>query len=264
MRFEKLLWSVVALGTLTSVAVAEPLRTIYTKENRFPGAMGVELSLNGVYTGIDNDEPMEDGSRYEIGPAVRFGVTDRIALSLYVPVAGYDFGDDIDESGIGDIHAGGQFLFFEDIFEYAWIVPYVDVRFASGDEDKGLGSGETGAQFGISVGTTIMDCLQFAADASYEINSIYAARDDDALVGALSIVWDLNEMPRVYGGVTSSLFAEIQVRDDSPDIDDDYWTRGHGGLSFRANDLFTISGFAGASSSTAMDYYAGGRMIFSF
>ena len=71
-------------------------------------------------------------------------------------------------------------------------------------------------------------------------------------------------MPRVYGGVMSSLFAEVQVRNDSPDAGDDCWVRGHGGLAFRANDLFTISGFVGATSADAMDYYAGGKATFSF
>ena len=264
MRFSKLLVSVAALGLLASIASAEPLRTIYTMENRLPGQLGVELSVQGAYAGHDDEDSDIDGSTYEVGPALRFGITDRLALTAYVPVTGWDYSKGEDESGIGDVHTGLQFLFFEDIFDYAWIIPYVDVRWATGDEDDRLGTGTTGATFGISAGTTTYDCLHWAADFSYGINNAIDYSDDDVAMGALSLIWDLNEMPRVYGGVLSSLFAEVQLRDDAPKKDSDCWVRCHAGLAFRANDLFTISGFFGTTTDDAMDYYGGGKASFSF
>lgn len=265
MRFEKLMVSVAALGLLAGVASAEPIRTIYTMENRLPEQLGFELSVQGFFAGYDAEESTDDGSIYQVGPAMRFGITDRLALTAWVPVAGYDYSHGNNKAGIGDVHTGLQFRFFEDIFDYAWIIPYVDVRWATGDEDKNLGTGTTGATFGLSAGmTTVHDCLHWGADVSYGVNEAYDYADDDVLMGALSLIWDLNEMPRVYGGVLSSLFAEVQVRNDAPDPDDDCWVRGHGGLAFRANDLFTISGFVGATSDDAMDYYAGGKASFSF
>ena len=264
MRFSKLLVSAAALGLLASVASAEPVRTIFTMENRLPEQLGLELSVQGGYYGFDIEDSTDDGTRYQVGPALRFGITDRLALTAYVPVNGYNYSHGNDDSGIGDIHSGLQFLFFEDIFDYVWIIPYVDVRWATGDEDKGLGTGTTGGQFGISVGTTTYDCLHWAADFSYGVNNAIDYSDDDVAMGALSLIWDLNEMPRVYGDMLSSLFGEVQVRNDPIDPDDDCWVRGHLGLAFRANDLFTISGYFGSSTDDAMDYYAGGKATFSF
>lgn len=264
MKFGKLFVSVAALGLLASVAPAEPVRTVFTLENRLPEQLGVELGVKGMFAGYDAEYSTDDGRIYEVGPEARFGITDRLALTAWVPWTGYDDGHDMDNSGIGDIHTGLQFLFFEDIFDYAWIIPYVDVRWETGDEDKRLGTGTTGAQFGLSVGTTTYDCLHWGADVSYGVNNAINYSDDNVIVGAVSLIWDLNETPRVYGEVLSSLFAEVQVRDDAPDPDDDCWVRGHGGLAFRANDLFTISGFAGATSDDAMDFYAGGKATFSF
>ena len=264
MRFDKLLVSVAALGLVASMASAEPVRTIYTMENRMPGNLGVELGVQGGYTGYDDEDSKLDGTRWQVGPALRLGVTDRLALTAYVPVNGFDYSQGDNDAGIGDIHSGLQFLFFEDIFDYVWIIPYADVRWASGDEDKGLGTGTTGAQFGISVGTTTYDCLHWALDFSYGVNNAIDFSDDDVAIGAFSIIWDLNEMPRVYGEMLSSLFAEVQVRNDSLDPDDDAWVRGHAGLAFRANDHFTICGYFGGSSDDAMDYYAGGKAVVSF
>lgn len=264
MRFDKLLVSVATLGLLASMASAEPMRTVFTKENRLPEQFGGEVSIQGSYSGYDDEDSDLDGSLWEVGPALRFGIFDRLAFTAYVPFNGWDYSKNDDEGGLGDIHTGLQFLFFEDIFDYVWILPYVDVSWATGDEDKNLGSGETGGQFGIAVGTTTYDVLHWALDLSYGINEAIDYSDDDVVMGALSIIWDLNEMPRVYGGVMSSLFAEVQVRNDPIDPDDDCWVRGHGGLAFRANDYFTISGFVGATSDDAMDYYAGGKATVSF
>ncbi len=264
MRFEKLMVSVAALGLLASVASAEPVRTLFTMENRLPEQLGVELSVQGIFAGFDAEYSTDDAVIYQVGPAARFGITDRLALTAWVPFAGWDFSHEKDKSGIGDVHTGLQFLFFEDIFDYAWIIPYVDVRWATGDEDDRLGTGTTGATFGISAGTTTYDCLHWGADISYGINDAINFTDDDVAMGAISLIWDLNEMPRVYGGVLSSLFAEVQLRDDAPKKDSDCWVRCHAGLAFRANDLFTISGFFGTTTDDAMDYYGGGKASFSF
>lgn len=264
MRFSKLLVSAAALGLLVSVASAEPMRTVYTMENRLPEQLGVELSVQGAYAGYDGRLSTEDGTVYQVGPALRFGITDRLALTAWVPWAGYDFSHGNSDDGIGDVHTGLQFLFFEDIFDYVWIIPYVDVRWATGDEDKMLGTGTTGAHFGISVGTTTYDCLHWAADVSYGINDAINYSDDDVTAGSLSLIWDLNEMPRVYGQVLSSLFGEVQLRDDPIKPDSDFWALYHVGLAFRANDVFTISGFFGSTTDENMDYYAGGKASLSF
>ena len=240
---------------MAGTVLANPMRTIFTKENKFPDALGGEVEIGGMYMGIDNPDPMEDGSTWAVGPAIRFGLAERLAVKLAVPVVGYDDGYN-DDSGIGDILLGGEFLLFEDIFDYAWIIPYVNVWLPTGDDDKGLGRGETQAHFGVSVGTTVNDVVHFAADISYAVNGSKVKADDDVLFGSVSIIWDLDEK--------ASLLGEIQMRDDPADPDDDYAVWGHGGFAFRLNEMFMAAMYVGASTEEYSDYYAGGRLSFSF
>ena len=259
MSLRKWLWAAMALCVVAGVASADPMRTVFTKENKFPGAMGTELSLSGGGSSYDSDEfGDEDTSSYFVGPGVRFGLTDRLTVLAEVPYVGYSEGD-VDESGLGDIELGTEFLFFEDIFEYAWIIPHATAILATGDEDKGLGAGAGQGRFGISIGTTTMDVLHWAVDASYTLNGAETAVDDedeDLLTGALSIVWDLDDR--------ASILGEVQVRDDAMDPEDDYALRAHGGLAYKVNKRLSLMGYVGSSSGLYEDYYGMGRAVVSF
>ena len=260
MRLQKWLWAALALSVMASVALADPIRTVFTKENKFPEAMGVELSLAGGGSSYEDSDTDEDVDRYFVAPGVRFGLTDRLAVLAEVPYAGYS-NDDVDEDGIGDISLGTEFLFFEDIFEYAWIVPHATAILATGDEDDGLGKGEGQGRFGISIGTTVNDVLHYAVDASYTLNGAYHQDDegeyDDLFTGALSLVWDLD--------ARSSVLGEVQVNDDPvDDEEDDFAFRGHLGMIYKINDRFTLMGYGGGASAMAMDFYGMGRLVYSF
>ena len=260
MSLRKCLLAALALGVTAGMASADPMRTVFTKENKFPGALRAELSLAGSGSSYDADQADGDIDRYAVVPGVRFGVTDRLALLAAVPYAGYSEGD-LDESGLGDVELGTEFLFFEDIFEYAWIIPHATAILATGDEDKGLGAGEGQGRLGISVGTTTHDVLHWAADVSYTLNGAVAEEADgderDELVtGALSLVWDLDER--------ASLLGEVQVRDDPVDAADDYALRGHLGMVYKVNKRLSLMAYGGGSSNMAEDYYGMGRAVVSF
>ncbi|HRT05902.1 MAG TPA: hypothetical protein P5204_09405 [Kiritimatiellia bacterium] len=261
MSLRKMLWVATALGVLAGAAWADPMRTVFTKENKFPGALKPELSLAGGGSSFDPADSTEDVERYFVAPGVRFGLTDRLTLLATVPYAGYS-DETLDESGLGDVEIGTEFLFYEDIFEYAWIIPHATAILSTGDEDKGLGAGEGQGRFGISVGTTMHDVLHWAVDASYTLNG--AAPEDpdfddsreDLFAGALSLIWDLDER--------SSVLGEVQVRDDPVDPEDDYALRGHLGLAYRINKTFSIMGYLGGSDGLAEDYYGMGRLVAQF
>ena len=265
MSLRKMLWVATALGVLAGAAWADPMRTVFTKENKFPGALKPELSLAGGGSSYDADEADADVERFFVAPGLRFGLTDRLAVLAAVPYAGYSEGD-LDEKGLGDVEVGTEFLFFEDIFEYAWIIPHATAILATGDEDKGLGTGETQGRFGISVGTTTMDVLHWAVDASYTLNGAEAdaeefAEDgderDELVTGALSIVWDLDER--------SSILGEVQVRDDPVDEEeDDYALRAHLGMAYKVNENLSIMAYGGGASAMAEDYYGMGRAVWAF
>lgn len=255
MKLQKWLWAAMAVGMMAGMTWADPMRTVFTKENKLPGAMGLELSLAGGGSAHDGEVSAEDVSKYFVAPGVRFGLTDRLAILAEVPYAGYSHGD-LDENGLGDISLGAEFLFFEDIFEYAWIIPHATAILPTGDEDKGLGTGEGQGRFGISIGTTVNDVLHFAVDASYTLNGSLAEEDESLVAGALSIVWDLDER--------ASLLGEVQVRDDPTEADDDYAFRGHLGLAYKINKRFSLMAYGGGASGMAEDFYGMGRLVYSF
>ena len=260
MNLRKGLWAAVALCVLAGMASADPMRTVFTKENKFPGALKPELSLFGGASSFDADEADGDVDRYFVTPGGRFGLTDRLTLLASVPYAGYSEGD-LDESGLGDVELGTEFLFFEDIFEYAWIIPHATAILATGDEDKGLGTGEGQGRFGISIGTTTMDVLHWAVDASYTVNGaeaedLFSDEREDLVTGAFSLVWDLDDR--------SSVLGEIQVRDDPVDADDDFGARGHLGLAYKVNKLVSVMGYAGGASGLEEDFYGMGRVVLAF
>ena len=261
MSLRKMLWVATALGVLAGAAWADPMRTAFTKENTLPGALKPELSLAGGGSSFEVDGADADIERYFVTPGVRFGLTDRLTLLAAVPFAGYS-DEELDESGLGDVEIGTEFLFYEDIFEYAWIIPHATAILSTGDEDKGLGAGEGQGRFGISVGTTTHDVLHWAVDVSYTMNgaapedpAIDDARDD-LVAGALSLIWDLDER--------SSILGEVQVRDDAVDPEDDYALRGHLGLAYRINKYLSLMGYFGGADGLEEDYYGMGRLVCQF
>ena len=259
MSLQKWMWAMVALGVTVGVASADPMRTMFTKENKFPGANGLELSMSGDGSSFDGETSDEDADSYGFGPGVRYGLTDRVALRAAIPYVGYSAGD-VDESGLGDIAMGADFLFFEDIFEYAWIIPHATAMLATGDEDKGLGKGEGQGRLGVSIGTTVNDVLHWAVDASYTVNGSSSVDEDgdfeDLTTGSLSLIWDLDDHASVLG--------EAQIRDDATDEDDDYALCGHVGLAYEINDHFTLMGYGGGATGLDLDFYGMGRLVYSF
>lgn len=265
MSLRKMLWVATALGVLAGAAWADPMRTVFTKENKFPCALKPELSLAAGGSSYEVDEADADIERYFVTPSARFGLTDRLTLLAAVPYAGYS-DEVLDESGLGDVEIGTEFLFYEDIFEYAWIIPHATAILSTGDEDKGLGAGEGQGRFGLSVGTTMHDVLHWAVDVSYTLNGAAPEVDefaldgdddrDDLLTGALSLVWDLDER--------SSVLGEVQFRDDAVDEEDDYAFRGHLGMAYRINETFSIMGYLGGASGLEEDYYGMGRLVAQF
>jgi len=260
MNWRKGLWLALALCVTAGMASADPMRTVFTKENKMPEALKAELSLGAGASATDADGlDEEDADTFFVAPAVRFGLTDRVAVWGEIPYVGYSAGD-LDEQGLGDISLGLDFVFFEDIFEYAWILPHVTAILPTGDEDEGLGAGEGQGRFGISLGTTVNDVLHFAVDGSYLLNGAEAEDElsddrDDVFTGALSIVWDLDDK--------ASILGEIQFTDSDTE-GSDMVTRGHGGLAYKVNKRVSVMAYVGTASGGNEDYYGMGRVVVAF
>ena len=71
-----------------------------------------------------------------------FGITERLELSLEIPYLMHNPEEDKDQEGIGDINIVGKFLIVNETEKYPAFTLKGVVKTSSGDEEKGLGSGD--------------------------------------------------------------------------------------------------------------------------
>lgn len=180
------------LGLTVLAASAETPRPYITKENRLPEVRQLELGLSTDFRETEISDT-EDLSTWTFTPAARYGLAPELAVTLEVPGVRREIGDDDTENGLGDIQLGLEFLAWEDIFHYPYILPYLEVGLPTGDEDKGLGNGDATANIGLAFGTTVYETLSYALDLGYRFlqdeGNVFAAR------GAL--IYDLSKQTSV-------------------------------------------------------------------
>lgn len=183
-------------------------RTLLTRENKFPGIYGFELGGYYNHTELDLLE------RDTLGVEGRIRLGKPYTLGAKVPVVLDSEFMGSSERGLGDVVLNLDLLAFQDIFRYPFVIPHVDVTLPTGDEDKGLGSGETIVNLGISVGTKVYDQLTYIVDFSYGFNgaSYFMAGDENMYMISGSIVWDISER--------FAVLAEGRVYEDIDDVGD--------------------------------------------
>lgn len=203
---KKLLIPVVCV--CATLANAEPQRTALTTENKFP-------ELGKVEVGYDfTNHEFDDGKVRVHEGVVRYGLVENLTARLHVPAvsADPDFGSK--EQGIGDIQLGLDLRAYEDIFGYPYVIPHLDVSFSTGDEDKGLGTGENMFMFGVAIGTKTHDQYHWVLDVSYAAN--YDAKggdEDDVFMVGLSWIWDVSER---FSVSIEGLVQDFQDTDNEP------------------------------------------------
>lgn len=224
-----------ALACLTSasLAIAEPQRALLTHENKFPELHQVEVGVLGNYTEYElRDERA-------IGPYARYGLLENLTLNASVPYKDIEPQNGSSESGIGDANIGLELRAWQDIFDYPFVIPHVDVDLSTGDEDKGLGSGEAVTTFGISVGTVTYDCLHWIGDVSYAVNGGHEQPDpDNVFILAGSIIWDISDQ-------FSVLFEANVTDEDTPN--DERPSFYQGGLTYDWTDNLMMGLYFGAA-----------------
>jgi hypothetical protein len=180
---------------MCGTAYAEPIRTFLTKENRLPRLYQAEVGVDFVYVDMEDDM----GEWTSAVPYLRYTPVRDLAVFASLPYMQVDPAFGSKERGIGDAVLGVDFLAFTDLFGYPWIMPHGAIGFATGDEKKGLGAGDTQYLVGMAVGTTVNRSIHFAADFRYQI----LEEIENVPSVAASVVWDLDEK--------FSLIAEIEV-----------------------------------------------------
>lgn len=177
-----------ALFAVASLAWSEPQRVFLTTENKFPETGKLELGYD--YTGREY-ETLKFTSHSAVA---RLGLVENLTARVQAPFVNHepDFGDS--ESGVGDVVLGLDLVAYQDVFSFPFVIPHLDVAFPTGDEEKGLGSGDTLVKFGVSIGTKTHEQFVWVADFSYA--SAYdakASEQDDQFDIALSWLWELSD-----------------------------------------------------------------------
>lgn len=230
---------------------AEPIRTALTKENRLPRLYEAEVGLEFIYEDADTVETTT------FAPYLRYTLFRDFAANISIPYhqISPDFGSS--EEGFGDLTVGFEFVAYKDLFGYPWIMPHAEVSFDTGNEDKGLGTGNVDYTVGIALGTTVSRRFHFIADARYQI------LDDEDNIPSIAgaIVWDLDD--------SFSLMAELELsrrkeQDELGFDDDSHPVLFLGGMTYRANrDLrFTVHG--GTATNSEIESLIRGKVSYRF
>ena len=239
----------VAMGLLVVMAVgvqAEPIRTALTKENRMPRLYQAELGA--VFHYVERD----DGELYSGVPYLRYTVLPDFSLFARVPYLNVDPDWGNSESGIGDVSLGFEFLAYEDLFKYPWIMPHAEVFMDTGDEEKGLGAGDPQYLLGLAIGTTTYRHFNYAVDARYRILD----NQDNIPSIAGSLVWDLDDR--------FSLIGEIEVSREKEEGNDSHPITFLAGMHYAATDSFQFGLHGGTTTNSDVDVLVRGNLSYSF
>jgi hypothetical protein len=234
--------------------LAEVQRALFTHENRFPEVGHAEAGAFVEYREFETSDVTS------IRPYGRYTAIQNLTLNADIPYHWLTPQDGDDETGLGDMSVGLELLAYQDIFDYPWVIPHVNVTFPTGDEDDGLSTGDSVTTFGVSVGTTTYDELHWLADLSYAVNGGNEQPDaDNVFIFAGSIIWDVSE--------TFALLAEIQGTDEDNPEDDVPYTA-VGGMIFTFSEDFTLGLYGGGSAtgggSAAEDLIASAKVALTF
>lgn len=220
----------VTLCSAATLAWAEPQRTLLTHENQFP-------ELGQLEVGYQFQQREFNTFNYRSHSAqARFGLWENLTLNLDVPWVQRDEDFAEDEDGAGDVVLGFDLLAYEDVFTYPYVIPHIEIGFPTGDDDKGLGSGETMYAFGVSIGTVVYDVLHYVLDLTYAANyDALATEEDDVFMGSLSLIWELSDR---FNWTLEGGMVDYQDTDDEPFIVG-------GGFAYKWTPNFQTSFFYG-------------------
>jgi hypothetical protein len=246
----QLKWLPAILTTLllVSTAQAEPIRTFYSIENQFPRWEQWEVGFD--FTNTEREVGFSETTYREASIYARYGILDDFAVALSLPFAQFDPDMGSSESGPGDVELGFQLRTYEDIFGYPYFIPYLNISFPTGDDDKGLGAGDVALTGGMAFGSKIHDWIDWSLDLSYKIN----AEDDNQFVVGHSYVWNVSEE---FG-----ILTEVAFRQAENDLEDDEFIFA-GGFNYNWSRDFEM-GISVAFGSDNTDAEVNARVSYSF
>jgi hypothetical protein len=240
----------VAAVVLAGAAFGEPERTLLLREDQRPEAGMLEVGMQTEYSEIKDEMLRLKTDEWKTSLYGRYGLTPNVSLRAAVPYVDRDPEVGSSESGIGDVRLGFEFVAWRDIFDYPYIMPYAEVAFPTGDEDKGLGAGETTGAIGIAGGSTAWRYTHFVADLRYSI----LADEDNRFSGGLAVIHELSKQFFVSAEGT---FAE-------EDENGDRRKQFVGGMTYKPNRRWAISVHGGKEYDGERDAIGALKIAYSF
>ncbi len=184
------------LGLLSQVSYgAHPL---ITDDAGTVGSGVLQLEVNGQY-GYDREEG-EDVRSFEVASVITYGVKDNLDIVLGVPYSGYRVEDRqrVSESGIGDITIELKWRFLES--DSGGIALKPSVSLPTGDDEKGLGSGEP--TYGLTlIGTLSRTPFVVHMNLSYTYNDNTSGDRKDLLAASVATEFAATEDLTIVGNV---------------------------------------------------------------
>ncbi len=244
MKHARLSAVIAASLSMLSSAFAETIRPLMSRENRMPELHQLEIGSQFYYSEFE-----EQGfygqklKRHEatVEAYARFGLLENLSIYAAVP---YGFNDsDVSgkHNGIRDVRAGLELLAYEHTYEYPYVIPYAEVRFPTGDENKGLGSDEWGGAAGVAIGTTVYDIYHYVLDGRYDYSQ--TGNKSEGLFGAAAaFIWDLSDR--------FSVLVEGKVTEKPTGSKDDVPVYFSGGMCYEATESLSIYWYGGSSINT--------------
>jgi len=248
---KKLLAGMVVVS-IAGAAWAEPERTLLTRDNKLPEKGQVEV---GALLAMQS---LQFEKQYQEIPYARYGLLGNLAVNAFVPVREInpDSGFGKNQAGLGDIVLGMELVPYQDAFRFPYILPHLDVGLPTGDQDKGLGSGDVSVLAGVTVGTTMYEKYHWAADVGYRhLVDNNPLTDDDMLVLSGSFAWEVNE--------EVSLLAEVSGTDQ--ELPDGRPVTFEGGMTYKPEDTAWFFGlYGGRTIHTGEDWNASVKASYTF
>jgi hypothetical protein len=248
---KKLILGAVLAAAVTTVQ-AEPLRTLYTTENQMPEKGQLELGA------LVQTWQYENKGDYREELYVRYGLFGNLAAYAFAPMMQIrpktGFGNS--ENGFSDCGIGLKLVAYEDIFRFPYILPHLELRFPTGDEEKGLGTGEVAIKGGVTVGTKTWECVDWALDVSGQhLATTSTLLKSDTVIISGSIIWTLP-------GDQLSLVSEVSGSDQShPDGNPLTFS---GGMVFKPTENLMFGLFGGKTTKTDESWNGTFKMAYSF
>ena len=233
---QRMMWVALMGLSIAGTSMGLPMRTDLTRENRLPDVREIEASLYGRYQNLtDNVQDYTDNdiARGTGELQLRYGVTRDFALIGAIPGVTSEVGSADMEAGVGDMRVGFELRAFEEPFDAPYVIPYFELALPTGDDSKGLGTGEVTGIGGLAFGTEVWEFVRMGADIGGVFNS-----DTSSLRVGGHIIWELS--PKF------SMLSEIAFQDMPSDSNRNELMI-TGGMAYRPHDLWQISLYGGVS-----------------